>query len=553
MTNHRMGCNCGNCCKNKRGPKGATGNTGATGSTGQAGSEIIVENIAALAALNTSNLPNGTRALVLSVDQEFELNVLGTDPVDGITTVAASNGGTWNRIYSHVPRWSNQRNWFVDPLNGNDENDGTTALTALRTLMEWDRRIKVMRLSPTPDIFYNIQLLNDVPLTDTFRPSAWISEDYSGDNVYSVVLRGQRRIISSGVSGVGSAITNPGANQQAQFDGGPGFLPAANIGRMVQMANGALAWITKDLGGTIAQVSEWVTVNTDNLPSPIVTLVAAPPAGTAYDIIAQTQFNAPFISLGTPILRLRFIDLHFTPTGLAEDLTIRSVSSAWITSRVQRKPVYQGGFGPFHACGFDFDTLTQLNVLDSSVIRWQACGIRNAFVVSTRSGFAVFENSHIQGGFIRGSRLVATQIFGSANGPGGPGGAIGSAGPRGLGIFDAPVQVGQPAALFLNHAAYLLGFGPIYGANNNGFGVAVREGSQLFLVNTINPTITGTLGDLELEASPTAMPPLENFAGGPLPALSPLTTWAQWQAAPFSRSVMNYATGSVISGRVIAP
>ena len=70
--------------------------------------------------------------------------------------------------------------------------------------------------------------------------------------------------------------------------------------------------------------------------------------------------------------------------------------------------------------------------------------------------------------------------------------------------------------------------------------------------STVTPTLTGVTADVQLEGAASAMQPLEAFGGGGLPALVPLTTWAEWNAAivpsvsGFARNVQSHKSGSKI-------
>jgi hypothetical protein len=44
-------------------------------------------------------------------------------------------------------RLKEEDKWFIDPLNGSDQNDGRTANTPLRTWAEWNRRCPVLTKS----------------------------------------------------------------------------------------------------------------------------------------------------------------------------------------------------------------------------------------------------------------------------------------------------------------------------------------------------------------------------------------------------------------------
>jgi hypothetical protein len=84
---------------------------------------------------------------------------------NGVTIVASLYGnGVWVRLDANSTAGVSQLNWFIDPVNGSDSNNGQTAATALKTDAERQRRV-----GPTPFWnagAYHIRYLNDVPLND---------------------------------------------------------------------------------------------------------------------------------------------------------------------------------------------------------------------------------------------------------------------------------------------------------------------------------------------------------------------------------------------------
>jgi len=86
---------------------------------------------------------------------------------DGITVVASLYGnGVWQRLETSSAAGVAQLNWFIDPVNGNDSNNGLTAATALKTDAERQRRMGTYPLWNAGA--YHLRYLNDLPATDTF-------------------------------------------------------------------------------------------------------------------------------------------------------------------------------------------------------------------------------------------------------------------------------------------------------------------------------------------------------------------------------------------------
>jgi len=98
-----------------------------------------------LKAMGTQKIPDGAIVYVQSVKAYFRLNQASTDTPDDITIVAAALGsGNWYRLdwnSAGASPWLSQATWYIDAVNGDDENDGSTAATALASHAEFERRL----------------------------------------------------------------------------------------------------------------------------------------------------------------------------------------------------------------------------------------------------------------------------------------------------------------------------------------------------------------------------------------------------------------------------
>lgn len=125
------------------GPQGVTGPLGATGlrgPTGPAGPpEMRFANLAALGAYDTSAMSAGDKVYVQSVRRRFTLRTVTVSSPDASKISAFNAGRSW--WSSDSPElWSGMVDWHLDELSGDDENDGGSALTSLKTFAEFCRR-----------------------------------------------------------------------------------------------------------------------------------------------------------------------------------------------------------------------------------------------------------------------------------------------------------------------------------------------------------------------------------------------------------------------------
>jgi len=159
----------------------------------------------------------------------------------------------------------NQSTWWVDPINGNDVNDGATKETALRTNKELNKRVQFANWDHNVTITYT----SDVPKTEEFGAFA-MRQTISG-NTTLVTVKGEdpinlTSVVLTGVTNITVGTVRPSI-QVAGFD----FTPylGTNI-RLRCTASGtanhvdAKFWIDGLVGGDVTQVYINSPYNTAN-------------------------------------------------------------------------------------------------------------------------------------------------------------------------------------------------------------------------------------------------------------------------------------------------
>ena len=140
--------------------------------------------------------------------------------------------------------------WFIDPVNGSDASDGATAVTALRTWAELQRRWgNYTELCPVGGVL-RVEVLGDLPVEDpvTFRQILCPGT--------IVIVSGRERVVYEGV--LQDVIDK---NREANI---PFQVVDANadwsgfVRLQIRAATGEKAWVLRDLGGGVAHVSTWV-------------------------------------------------------------------------------------------------------------------------------------------------------------------------------------------------------------------------------------------------------------------------------------------------------
>lgn len=128
---------------------------GGGGSIGPNPSDVIPQDVTANDGLAGTSLlySRGDHSHEFSIDNQQEGDLIFFDgdrwirlPVaqDGYLLTSISNVPTWSELVIPAPipdGYINISNWYVDRTTGNDNNDGETASTALKTLDEWTRRL----------------------------------------------------------------------------------------------------------------------------------------------------------------------------------------------------------------------------------------------------------------------------------------------------------------------------------------------------------------------------------------------------------------------------
>jgi hypothetical protein len=232
------------------GPPGAKGSIGTTGSVGPSGSGFqVVANIAALSAIVVIASDDGAPAYVLSVEDVWVYHTNSVLTPDGITIAVANGPGNWERLNLGSVEWREQPTWFVNPTTGNDENDGLTSPSAIKTLAELTRRWGKNPIIPQAT---NVTLLENIPNTDSLQ----ILDLTTGST--TLFFNGVTTPLLAGTL-VSFAGPDNVLNVLTKIEGAGSF--AAYVGKRITITSGgavgAVAWIQRDDGGNFASTSQF--------------------------------------------------------------------------------------------------------------------------------------------------------------------------------------------------------------------------------------------------------------------------------------------------------
>ncbi|KKN61010.1 hypothetical protein LCGC14_0526350 [marine sediment metagenome] len=275
-----------------------------------------VANIAALSQLDDTVMSDGTTISVVTLADTFLLDKTNTQSIDGIIIVVTNSGtGRWVRCKHHSARWGEQYTWYIDADNGDDENKGDTALTALATFAECTRRMGTQ-------VYYTavtINILSDINEKDPMLLAAFMGY-VTIQGVETTVATGTITDIvqwdhdpSDGYVAAGF-ITDSALSGDWSVAGSAGTsLIDKKIILTDGVSAGAYAYIIEDSGSPKeAYVSPWVNEDTwtEKQPSP----------GDAYKIVELPAFLQRYQvrqqNYWTYLKKLRFV----SPTQYLQSL-----------------------------------------------------------------------------------------------------------------------------------------------------------------------------------------------------------------------------------------
>ena len=198
-----------------------------------------VANVAALATVDDSRIPDGSQKLVRTLWDTWTLDKTSTSATDNITVIATASGtGRWIRdIQPNAERWGNQTTWYIDADNGDDENDGNTDSTELATWEEFRRRVEPGGVLDDMTVYIETDLPNTIL--------------FVGGGQSTLTIEGVPTTVYTGT--VNTFAFTPATNTPPTLNDA-GWTVADHVGQHVRFtsgdADGMGAWIAEaDYGG----------------------------------------------------------------------------------------------------------------------------------------------------------------------------------------------------------------------------------------------------------------------------------------------------------------
>jgi hypothetical protein len=231
---------------------------------------LSVANEAALNALNTSDLADGSAVYVKTYRQYFEVLTASLALIAGFITTSDNPSRVWIRRMT-ASSWSRQFVWAYNKDTGTLEGDGTAASPIL-SLDEISRRLRVLSAGANGvQQQYTIQLQTDTAPGDTWFPSALVQADgvqigiKIGELIMQPTIVGFRRTLAvpggSGALTANSALVSVATRAKATLvDANANFTTL--VGQLVMVADTASAPAGSGAAGSIGSVASGVVTFT---------------------------------------------------------------------------------------------------------------------------------------------------------------------------------------------------------------------------------------------------------------------------------------------------
>ncbi len=285
-----------------------------------------------LVALDKPEFRTTERSLVCyvaTVGDCFRLEMNSSLTADGITIVTAAGGtGRWIRLNVPNQEFFPKTFWAIDPVSGNDENQGWGAslgaadLVPLKTLGELDRRLSGHPGYTAPCVYH---VLNDIPSTDQAKMRNIKTMNGVGYPVFLGKLG--TPLFSGTITGWAAAVPASNTGYQMTITGIPiSWTASGLVGKMIQNTAGTKrSFVLKDLGSKTALVKQPMigNGNTNYSSSSAVTNFTNGEAVEVYNLYVMPSH--PFIEdnmfVGSELLEVR----GYLATG--DDVGILGASS----------------------------------------------------------------------------------------------------------------------------------------------------------------------------------------------------------------------------------
>jgi hypothetical protein len=455
---------------------------------------------------------DGEVAYVSSVRRYFQ--IVRDDPTlaaNGSAVIATFSGnGYWVALDFQSDAWSYQPTWYIDGTNGNDENDGATSVTALRSWAEFRRRVRLLAVSMT------VYILSDLAevVTGTFSTTL-------PSNI--LTIEGVPTVLATSTN-VTTFVNPTGNNRGTVTAGGIDFsLYVGQIARAVGTSN--LLPITSN-SGAVGRGGFWAAgfVNTKPVDGSVVEVLSLPSVTTVLIYTSGVAVRVKYLRLTSTSSANGYPTIDTGTLVYGSSTTPHWTGCHFADNVVGSLPVTL-----FSGCLFT--KASTLSFITTGAMNFFGGGSTSAISNAGYLSTLYFSGFGVEAGTAACAFSAGGQVSDSATAP--------------LGVFTTNVT-----ALSLSGAGTVFASGgATYGASSGagGAGVTITNGARLSIASG-TPSITGATNDFTVDGATSLVAP--PTAGGVWAAAVDLSGaagvgWGKWVAA--GRKFMNYATGSTVS------
>ncbi len=243
-------------------------------------------NITELKASNDLLYNNGFVAFVETLKGYFSLDKTSAQTADNISITTTNSGtGRWYRLNVKTGYWNKQSNWYINSVSGNDENDGYTSLTPIKTWSEYTRRVGI---NPEISNRVDIYILEDMPSTDPviLRPQIVLNG--------ILYIHGTKTQVGAGVI-TGIITRNTATNTPLQITD-TSMVWTSHVERFVEITGsstpshiGCGLWIDKDLGSNTARATTSISFNDPAASTTVLLSEISPSVGDTYSVYTLSK------------------------------------------------------------------------------------------------------------------------------------------------------------------------------------------------------------------------------------------------------------------------
>jgi hypothetical protein len=410
---------------------------------------------------------------------------------------------------------SSQQVWYVDPIAGLDTNTGISNITALKTVRELNRRLRILTL---PD--YEIHILNDLPVNDPIGLTSNIVSrtSYSARILTRVFWYGQRNVVGSGTFTANGTSSTPASNLAPTLTDSGVADWTSNVGKTIVVTSGAssgfIAHILKNLGAGVARCSYWhnCTAYTPTV-TPGFSPTTPPLSGDSYSTVEFTKVYSQRAG-NCPEVAQYFNNFDFTvaPNSLFY-ISLGLSTTAYFVSCKTNQNMSMGPGSHFYLGNmFYVSTGSGIQCFRGRGILVMCAGYHttnDTLLIANNQAHIQISNCMFQNSQIR-CETQAALILGTGE----------------AGFFDSiyqAISIGSVSTVTMDTVN-------VFG-NGNARGFLAFRGAFVQKFATANVYLTGT-DELSIDLQTTHIPPL--VGGAVVPAAVTMNTWALLAAAPFN-------------------